>query len=822
MKHRTLRSLLAGSLAAGLLIVAGPAPSPVAAAPPSGHLLEAPATTGTMSGTVTSGAGATPVGLATVRVISALSPFPTFASVQTSPTGDWSVPGVPFGNYVVSVVPLGRSAPFYVGAGYVNPFDPATIPTIFTLGAASPAFTGVVANLPVTGFTGTVNGGSSTVAGGVVEFVDPSSFAVFSDIIEPDGSYSIEFLPLGEYEVFVTLPAPSTFSFRASTATLTTGIQTLNLTIPTGSGRISGVVRSGNAPAGNVRVGVFRSGGENFGFVDTEPDGSFTLTDLPDGNFGLYVQTGVGFFYYGSGYAITQIPTLITIAGGAPRSGIEIALPDGGFDITVASTIEPFASEIANGSAWISIDQTDGDFAFSGNVPPGGRLQLIYLPIGSFTFSLGAYDVETDEVVNFAFTAPRSTRSGITPITLNIPGPTPPTPTPPTPPTPPTAPTPSVPLVSAVAPSRLHDTRPAATTDGKESNTGRRVAGSTTTIQVTGRGNVPADATAVTVNVVAVNPGAAGFMTIYPCGSPRPEASTLNFAAGQTIANGATIKLGASGTICVFTDQATDLLLDVTGFVPAGSIVGTVVPARLHDTRPAATIDAKESNTGRRVAGSTTTIQVAGRGNIPANASAATVNVVAINPGAAGFFTIYPCGSDRPEASTLNFAAGQTVANSATIKLGTGGTICVYSDQATDLLLDVTGFLPAGAGAGTVIPARLHDTRPATTVDGKESNTGRRVAGSTTTIQVSGRGNIPAGASAALVNVVAINPGAAGFFTIYPCGSDRPEASTLNFAAGQTIANGAIIKLGTGGTICVYTDQATDLLLDVTGFVPAT
>ena len=52
--------------------------------------------------------------------------------------------------------------------------------------------------------------------------------------------------------------------------------------------------------------------------------------------------------------------------------------------------------------------------------------------------------------------------------------------------------------------------------------------------------------------------------------------------------------------------------------------------------------------------------------------------------------------------------------------------------------------------------------------------------------------------------------------------SDRPEASTLNFAAGQTIANGATIKLGTGGTICVYTDQATDLLLDVTGFVPAT
>jgi len=31
--------------------------------------------------------------------------------------------------------------------------------------------------------------------------------------------------------------------------------------------------------------------------------------------------------------------------------------------------------------------------------------------------------------------------------------------------------------------------------------------------------------------------------------------------------------------------------------------------------------------------------------------------------------------------------------------------------------------------------------------------------------------------------------------------------------------NGATIKLGDGGRICVYSDQATDLLLDVTGYV---
>jgi hypothetical protein len=162
------------------------------------------------------------------------------------------------------------------------------------------------------------------------------------------------------------------------------------------------------------------------------------------------------------------------------------------------------------------------------------------------------------------------------------------------------------------------------------------------------------------------------------------------------------------------------------------------------------------------------------------------------------------------------------VANGATIKLGTSGTICVYSDQATDLIVDVTGFVPDGSDLGTIVPARLFDSRPASTIDGQQSNAGRRTAGSTTEVVVGGRGNVPATASGATVNVVAINATGPGFLTLYPCGSARPEASTLNYATGQTIANGATIKLGTGGTICVYSDQATDLILDVTGFVPAT
>ncbi|MBG7604578.1 MAG: hypothetical protein IZT58_08070 [Actinobacteria bacterium] len=39
-------------------------------------------------------------------------------------------------------------------------------------------------------------------------------------------------------------------------------------------------------------------------------------------------------------------------------------------------------------------------------------------------------------------------------------------------------------------------------------------------------------------------------------------------ATGTPIANGATIKLSAQGTICIFTNQPIDLIVDVTGYTP--------------------------------------------------------------------------------------------------------------------------------------------------------------------------------------------------------------------------------------------------------------
>jgi hypothetical protein len=51
---------------------------------------------------------------------------------------------------------------------------------------------------------------------------------------------------------------------------------------------------------------------------------------------------------------------------------------------------------------------------------------------------------------------------------------------------------------------------------------------------------------------------------VYPCGD-LPNASSLNYGLGTTRPNEVIAKLSPSGTICVFTLTATDVIVDVVG-----------------------------------------------------------------------------------------------------------------------------------------------------------------------------------------------------------------------------------------------------------------
>ena len=94
-----------------------------------------------------------------------------------------------------------------------------------------------------------------------------------------------------------------------------------------------------------------------------------------------------------------------------------------------------------------------------------------------------------------------------------------------------------------------------------------------------------------------------------------------------------------------------------------------------------------------------------------------------------------------------------------------------------------------------------------------------RTTGTTTELQIGGRGGVPTNATAAVLNITVTEPQGPGFITIWPCGTERPNASNLNYTTGTTIPNAVITKLTTTGTICIYTSAPTHIVIDTNGYV---
>jgi len=124
---------------------------------------------------------------------------------------------------------------------------------------------------------------------------------------------------------------------------------------------------------------------------------------------------------------------------------------------------------------------------------------------------------------------------------------------------------------------------------------------------------------------------------------------------------------------------------------PAGIRFFTVVPCRLVDTRGA---------TGPRggpalFAQTTRAFTLSGTCGVPVTVRALVLNITVAQATATGHFTVYPAGMAPPRASVLNFVAGLTRANNATVPVAAGGHVMVFSGQLSgtaQLIVDVTGY----------------------------------------------------------------------------------------------------------------------------------
>ena len=399
----------------------------------------------------------------------------------------------------------------------------------------------------------------------------------------------------------------------------------------------------------------------------------------------------------------------------------------------------------------------------------------------------------------------------------------------------PAAPVDYVPLF----PARFLDTRSiatgASTFDGNDLGCGAVGQGllNVRTLEVEGRAGIPSTGVdAVAVNVTVVSPTASNYLTVYPNGTPKPNASNINFVVGQNIPNMAIVKVGIDGKIAIYNESGlTQVIVDVVGWFPDGSDYTGVDPQRLLDTRSCSgcdTIDGLYEADGALAAQQTFLLPVVGRGTIPlTGVGAVALNVTVASPTASNYLTVYPSGAAQPTASNLNFTAGQTIANMVIAKVGNDGKIAIFNNAgSTQVVVDVVGWFPTVSEYTGIVPQRFMDTRSCSgcdTIDGQYEGLGALTPAQAYPLQITGRGSIPSsGVGSVALNVTVVGSTASNYLTVYPFGAAQPTASNLNFVGGQTIANMVIVKVGTGGKITLYNrDGVTPVLVDVVGWFPS-
>ncbi|MCW2724511.1 MAG: N-acetylmuramoyl-L-alanine amidase [Frankiales bacterium] len=385
---------------------------------------------------------------------------------------------------------------------------------------------------------------------------------------------------------------------------------------------------------------------------------------------------------------------------------------------------------------------------------------------------------------------------------------------------------------TSVTPTRILDTREGV-------GTGRAKVPANTPLVLTVRGTptdkgpVPANASAVVLNVTVTGPTRATDVRVYPSDAGIPRASNLNAAAGQTVPNLVTATVGADGRVTLLSSAGSvDLVADLAGwYAPdaTGSGFTALAPARILDTRsPAVGAPARRVGTGGtldvQVTGSALPTADGGTVSVPSDATAVVLNVTGAGATSATDVRVYPAPASptTPRVSNLNLRAGETAPNLVTVAVGSGGKIRFRNAAGSvDLIADIAGYYSASS-TGTyvpVVPVRFLDTRSAIGAAPTPVT-----ANGYSDLKVAGARGVPANALAAVLNLTATGTTAVTDVRAFPeptgAGSATPpRVSNLNLQPGATRANLAIVKPGADGRVRVLNRAGQlDLVGDLAGY----
>jgi hypothetical protein len=236
-----------------------------------------------------------------------------------------------------------------------------------------------------------------------------------------------------------------------------------------------------------------------------------------------------------------------------------------------------------------------------------------------------------------------------------------------------------------IAQRRL-DTRTATGATG-----GRRLdAGEVVRVHTRGFGGGAADSTAASITIHALDSLASGFVTAWPCDTPRPWASSANVMVNSSVSNEVDVAVGATGEVCFLVSAPMHLAIDINGWYGPSATTDyyAVTPFRLADTR--------ENNgfVGPFTRNVDRSIQVAGVGGLPGvgTVRAVAAQFTAVDASGTGWVTVHPCLASVPQLSMLRYQTRTNVAVLVNSALSGTGRWCVSTSTATHLVVDVSGW----------------------------------------------------------------------------------------------------------------------------------
>ncbi len=321
--------------------------------------------------------------------------------------------------------------------------------------------------------------------------------------------------------------------------------------------------------------------------------------------------------------------------------------------------------------------------------------------------------------------------------------------------------------------------------------TGSRVkAGAVTTIELDGVKNVTPSTGGVMVRITTRGAASGGYLVVHACDAPPPFTASLTFPASGGVVGTTAVEV-VDGAICLMSNVALGVKVEVIAQRSASGVGLVAIPAtRGLDTR----------TTQRLRRGGAVGVDL-GKAGVTSSTEAISATVTIVDPAGSGTLSIGVCNQGLWSVPI----SGESIQSfSFAMRVNSSGW-CITTSVATDVVVDITGLWQGAAGSpAPVDPVRAYDSR----------TIGIQVGPEPVPVQIAGVGQVPAGATTALLAISTVSGGNPGIVFAMPCGEPRSEGAVAAMIARKVVSAVVPVRLS-GGVVCIAALRPVDVIVDV-------